>query len=82
MRKATEQTKATMCVALFNRDLHANSICPANHDVEYGCGWFSMDGKKMRRPDLTAEADEKLQQGFEVLYWPEGNTYVLGTQED
>jgi hypothetical protein len=74
---ASEQTKETMCIALFNRELHARSICPGNHDVCYGRGWFYFDSKPRHRPDLTVQAEELLRQGETVYYSPLWNTYVL-----
>lgn len=84
MVRAAEQSKRTLCIALFNRQLHANNICPANHEVAYDCGWFYMDGKNVgHRPELTAEADEIMRSGrYVVLYWEEGNTFVLGDVND
>lgn len=83
MIRAYEQSKRTMCIALYNRELNRSNICPANHEVDYGHGWFYFDhgkddGRVFHRPDLTGEAEQKLAEGYEILYWPEGNTYVLG----
>lgn len=50
--RASNQGKREFCVALFNRELHKNSICPGNHDVEYQFGWFYMDGSCDRRHSL------------------------------
>lgn len=91
MVKAKDQTKRTMAIALFNRDLHKNNICPGNHEVDYNRGWFYFDSGKADRhgkevgyrtqdKKLTAEADEKLKEGYEVLYSPVWNTYVLGNR--
>ena len=75
--KAADQTKGTMCISLFNRELHKRSICPGNHEVCYSHGWFYFDGKPSRRPELTAEADRLLAQGVIVYYSPTWNTYVI-----
>ena len=84
MVRAKYQTKRAMCIALFNRYLHQNSWCPANYDVDYGHGWFYVKRGRQEsyppqhRMDITAEAEKKLREGYEVLYSPEWNTYVLG----
>ena len=80
---ASEQSKRTMCIALYNRDLHANNCCPGNYDVEYSHGWFHAkrgtdETQIFRKPQLTAEADQKLAEGYEVLYSDVWNTFVLG----
>lgn len=77
--KATEQSKENFCTAVRNRELHAASICPANHDVDYRNGWYYFDNcKPQRRPDLTREAERIMAEGYyQVGYWREGNCYVL-----
>lgn len=76
--QATHQTKREFCIAVFNRTLDSNSICPANHDVDYDRGWFYMDGACEQRPELTAEAVEIMRSGSHYVgYWALGNTYVL-----
>ena len=76
--QASNQTKREFCVAIFNRELHKNSICPANHDVDYGHSWFYFDGTPQQRPELTAEAEEIMESGSHYVgYWREANTYVL-----
>ena len=75
---ASKQGKREFCIALYNRKLNAQGICPANHEVGYFNGWFNFDGEQFRDPDLTAEADKIIAAGtHRVLYWEEGNTYVL-----
>lgn len=77
--KARDQEKNEFCVALYNRELDKNNMCPANHEVEYQNGWFYLDGKNVgHRPELTAEADQLLESSATVWYWQEGNTFVLG----
>ena len=75
---ASERIKANFCVALLNRELHRNNICPGNHSVGYNHGWFTIDdGRPFRRPELTREADELLKRGTIVYFSPIWNTYVL-----
>ena len=75
---ASEQIKANFCVALLNRELHEDSICPGNHAVGYNYGWFTIDdGRPFQRPDLTMKADELLGAGEVVYYSSVWNTYVL-----
>ncbi len=74
---ASDQCKNNFCVALLNRELHGDSICPGNHSVSYNYGWFRIDdGKPFRRPDLTREADRLLESDT-VYYSSVWNTYVL-----
>lgn len=81
--KASKQGKPEFCQAIFNRELHANSICPANHDVDYQNGWFYFDGSPRQRPDLTAEVDEIMKTGTHVVgYWQQANAYILLPNED
>jgi hypothetical protein len=76
---ASDQSKRNFCIALLNEELHANSICPGNHTVDYNHGWFSIDsGRSFRRPDLTEEADYLLKYGVVVFFSSVWNTYVLG----
>ncbi len=76
---ASNQTKREFCIALFNRQLHKNSICPGNHEVDYNRGWFYMDGRCFHRPELTSQVDEIMEnQEYVVYYSPVWNTYVLG----
>ena len=87
MIAASEQSKRTMCIALFNRDLHQSNRCPGNYNVEYGHGWFyfrygCQEMNKVQRPELTAEAEQKLREGYEVLYSDTFNTYLLGDRKD
>lgn len=75
---AASQEKREFCIAIFNRELHKNSICPANHDVDYDRGWFYMDGNCGQRPELTAEAESIMESGSHCVgYWQGANTYVL-----
>jgi hypothetical protein len=76
---AANQGKRVFCIAIFNRHLHSQGTCPANHQVDYRNGWFTFDdGPPFHRPEWTAEADEVMRdKTHRVLYWPEGNTYVL-----
>lgn len=77
---ASDQTKETMSIAILNRELHANSICPGNHETTYNRGWFQIDDNRpFRRPDLTAEADKLLSAGVTVYYSSVWNTYVLAS---
>ena len=77
--RATDQTKHEFCVAVFNRMLDDNQICPYNHSVDYNCGWFYFDDDPpQQRPELTAEADKLMRSGSHYVgYWREANTYVL-----
>lgn len=62
----------------MNRNLHANSICPGNHEVDYCRGWFYFDGKPEQRPELTAEVDDIMRNGYYYVgYSRVWNTYVL-----
>ena len=75
---AASQTKREFCIALLNRRLHKNNICPGNHNVGYFNGWFNIDDEQFRDPDLTAEADKIMKAGtHRVLYSEVWNTYVL-----
>lgn len=76
--RAAYQTKREFCIALLNRRLHENSICPGNHDVDYRHGWFYYDGSPSRCPELTAEADEIMASGSHYVgYSSAFNTYLL-----
>ena len=76
---ASNQGKREFCIALFNRGLNKNGICPANHSVDYRNGWFYMDDHDpIHDPKITAEADELMSIGSHiVLYCDAGNTYVI-----
>lgn len=80
---ASEQSKRTLCIALYNRALNKSNLCPANYQVNYDRGWFSVrdgwkDEVKFRRPDITAEADKLLLSGNVLVYYSAvWNSYVL-----
>ena len=75
---AAYQEKHEFCIAVFNRSLNENSICPANHNIDYGHGWFYLDDNCDQRPELTAEAERIMKSGSHCVgYWQEANTYVL-----
>lgn len=75
---ASDQDKRNMSIALLNHELHADSICPGNHEVSYNRGWFQIDDNKpFRRPDITANAERLLRAGEVVYYSPVWNTYVI-----
>jgi hypothetical protein len=76
---ASDQGKHEFCVAVLNARLHKNSICPANHDVSYGHGWFQIDDNDpFQDPELTAEAERVMKEGHKMVgYWQEGNCYIL-----
>jgi len=76
---ASVQTKREFCIALFNRQLHANSMCPGNHDVDYSHSWFYCDNDPpCQYPEITAEADEIMTSGSHIVcYSNMWNTYVL-----
>ena len=58
------EQKRRMCVALLNAERHENGICCHNHEIEYWCGWFSIDGgDPFHRTDITAKADEMIAEG-------------------
>ncbi len=76
--KASKQSKENMCVALYNRILHENNICPANHEVFYSHGWFYVDDHKpVHNTTLTQEAERLLAKGVTVYYSPTYNSFVL-----
>lgn len=76
--KAADQTKREYCIAVANRHLHAISICPGNHDVDYGHGWFYFDGKPSQKPEWTAEAEQEMNNPQVCVGYSRGwNTYVL-----
>lgn len=79
MLQDTEQTKEKMCIAFFNRYLHANNICPANHDVEvWGDGIFGMDGEEVVNYAVYNKAVECWEAGDDVvLYSSTYNSYVM-----
>ena len=75
---ASEQSKENMCIALLNRELHADNVCPGNHEVSYNRGWYQIDDNPpFHRPDITREADRLLSAGVTIYYSPVWNTYVL-----
>lgn len=76
--RASNQAKREFCIAIMNRNLHANSICPGNHEVDYHNGWFYFDGRPSQRPELTAEVDKIMKNGYYYVgYSRVWNTYVL-----
>ena len=78
MVRAANQTKREFCIAIMNRELHANNICPGNHEVHYSHSWFYFDGSPEQRPDLTAEVDRIMEAGYHYVgYSRVWNTYVL-----
>lgn len=77
MLQETNQTKEKMHIAVFNAWLHRGSICPANHHVEYGYGWYYLDGNPERNTKVTRLANELWESGAVVLYSSTWNTYVL-----
>ena len=81
---ASCQTKYEFCIAIRNRELHANSCCPANYDVNYDRGWFhvqygSEEGYNEQRPDLTSTVDDMMRDETHHVGYLGGafNTYVL-----
>jgi len=78
MLKDTEQTSRKYKIAALNQRLHKNSICPANHNINYYNGWYYLDGDPSQRPDITRRAKE-LEESFQskVMYQSTWNTYVL-----
>ena len=76
--KAADQTKREYCIAVMNRLLHNNGICPGNHEVDYGHGWFYYDGEPEQRPELTEQANEEMANpNVQVGYSRVWNTYIL-----
>ena len=80
MVKCQDQSKSAFCQAIFNRHLNSESVCPANHEVSYSNGWFYFDkNEPFHKPEWTKLAEEMIKnKTHTVLYWPEGNCYVLG----
>jgi hypothetical protein len=81
MLKSTEQESWKYRIAVFNKRLHEDSICPANHEVAYHNGWYYFDGEPRQRPDVTREA-RKLENDMmvEVAFQSCWNTYVIVTE--
>ena len=79
--EANGQTKRQFCIAVFNRYLHSQECCSANHNADYENGWFSLDdGEPFQNPEWTAEADRIMREKTHtVMYWWEGNTYILSS---
>ena len=77
--KAADQTKREYCIAVMNRLCHKNSICPANHNVDYQYGWFYFDDNKPeQRPELTREAEDEMKNPATCVgYWQGANTYII-----
>jgi hypothetical protein len=64
-------------IALWSERLHANSICPLNHHLDYRNGWFYFDeDRPFQWPELTRKARALHQSGVTVrgrgLEYPEG----------
>lgn len=65
-------------IAAYNARLNANSICPANHNVEYCCGWYYFDGQPERHPDITRRSRElRKSPDVELKFNERWNTYVV-----
>ena len=78
MLKSTTQESWKYRVAAFNKRLHRNQICPANHTVEYANGWYYYDGEPQQRPEITRRAKElEGNPNVEVRYNQGWNTYVF-----
>ncbi len=77
MQRTEGDIHRKMCIAIFNAELHASSICPGNHDVSYEDGCIYMDGKKIERYDLQHKANEYMDDDVSVAYSPVWNTFVV-----
>lgn len=80
MLKQTEQTSRKYRIAAFNQRLHQNQICPANHEVQYGNGWYYLDGEPRQRPEITRRAKELEEDPNKMVFFNETfNTYTLSS---
>lgn len=79
-----EQNKREYCIAVMNRLMHKNNICPGNHDVDYRNGWFYCDDQSPeQRPELTEQAEQEMNNPeFIVAYSSVWNTYVIMDNPD
>lgn len=83
MLKQTEQTSRKYRIAAYNRRLNQNSICPANHEVSYGYGWYYFDGEPRHLPAVTSRAKEiEEEPTVAVFYNDKFNTYTLSRVND
>lgn len=82
MLKATDPTTRKYRIAAYNARLHKRGICPANHNVEYACGWYYVDGEPRQAPDVTRRSQElEDDPNVEVFFQESWNTYVLSPIE-
>lgn len=80
MLQNTKQTSRKYRIAAFNQLLDRNSICPANHDVNYEFGWYYYDGEPEQRPGVTRQAKEmEKDPNVMVFYNDKFNTYVTSS---
>ena len=65
-------------IATYNRMLNNNSICPANHDVNYYNSWYYFDGKPEQKPEITRKAKDYYDNpNVIVKFNKKFNTHVL-----
>lgn len=86
-RKYTKQQEAfeRVVIALWSEKLHARSICPGNHNLEYDNGWFYFDqDKPFQWPELIAEARALYNSGVSAHIGHDygGNWYILDYPEE
>lgn len=78
MLQQTEQTSRKYRIAAYNQQLHQRQICPANHNVSYGNGWYYLDGEPRRLPAVTSRAKELEEDPTTMVYFNDKmNTYTL-----
>lgn len=78
MLKNTNPTLRKFKIATYNKMLHNNSICPANHEINYYNSWYYFDEKPEQRPNITRKAKENMKNpNITVKFNELWNTYVL-----
>ena len=78
MLKETTPTLRKYKIATYNKILNNNSICPANHDINYANSWYYFDGEPKQKPNITRKAKEnKNNPSLCVKFNERWNTYVL-----
>jgi hypothetical protein len=70
--------KKLTILACWARRLHRHNICPLNHNLDYGNGWFYFDDDPpFHDPELIREAEQLMSQGLSGMRRYEGMREIL-----
>ena len=70
--------KKLTILACWAKRLHRHGICPLNHSLDYGNGWFYYDeDPPCRDTELVSEAELLMTQGISGMRRHEGTREIL-----